>query len=151
MNGTDESIMPTLLVQFAFGAVAFMCTVIVHAVFMVTAVRQFRKRFDDAADRLFYNEAVIVAVIIWFFLSICVQCFLWACLFLFVDALDSFEAALYFTVVTYTTLGYGDIVLSNNWRLLGAFAATNGTIIVGWTTALVFVAIQRIYRVGSRR
>ena len=44
----------------------------------------------------------------------------------------------------------GDVVLGPDWRLLGAFAATNGTIIVGWTTAMIFVAVQRVYGTAGR-
>lgn len=87
----------------------------------------------------------LVAVVLWFFLSVCLQCWLWAALFRWLGALGAIEEALYFATVTFTTLGYGDIVLGPEWRLLGAFAATNGTIIIGWTTAMVFLAVQQVY------
>ena len=48
-------------------------------------------------------------------------------------------------MVTYTTLGYGDVVLIERWRLLSSFEATNGIIMFGWTTAIVIAAVQRIY------
>jgi voltage-gated potassium channel Kch len=57
-----------------------------------------------------------------------------------------FERALYFSIVTYTTLGYGDIVLDENWRLLSSFQAANGIIIFGWTTAVIIVAIRTVSR-----
>ena len=47
---------------------------------------------------------------------------------------------------TYTTLGYGDIVLTGAWRVLSAIQAANGVIIFGWTTALTFYSIQKIYK-----
>jgi hypothetical protein len=49
-------------------------------------------------------------------------------------------------MVTYTTLGYGDVVLSGEWRTLAAIQAGNGVIIFGWTTALIFYFIQKIYK-----
>ena len=82
---------------------------------------------------------------IWFFLAIAAECWLWALLFYTLGAFDEIETALYFSTVTYTTLGYGDVVLGEELRLLAAFAAANGTIIIGWTTAMVFLAVQRIY------
>jgi hypothetical protein len=48
-------------------------------------------------------------------------------------------------MVTYTTLGYGDVVLTGQWRTLATIQAANGVIIFGWTTALIFVFIQRVY------
>jgi hypothetical protein len=45
----------------------------------------------------------------------------------------------------FTTLGYGDVVLTGNWRTLASIQAANGVIVFGWTTALIFVFIQRVY------
>jgi len=69
----------------------------------------------------------------------------WALLFLYVGAIDNFEKALYFSTVTFTTLGCGDVLLDANWRLLAAFEAVNGIIIFGLSTAVVVSAVQRIY------
>ncbi|MBW2386790.1 MAG: two pore domain potassium channel family protein [Deltaproteobacteria bacterium] len=54
------------------------------------------------------------------------------------------ETALYFSIVTFTTLGYGDVTLDADWRLLASIQAANGTIMFGWTTALVMAVIRRI-------
>ena len=48
-------------------------------------------------------------------------------------------------MVTYTTLAYGDVVLTGQWRSLATIQAANGVIIFGWTTALIFVFIPRVY------
>ena len=57
--------------------------------------------------------------------------------------MQDFETALYFSFVTFTTLGYGDITLSEGWRLLSGIEALNGLLLVGWTTALLFAIVQR--------
>jgi hypothetical protein len=59
---------------------------------------------------------------------------------------DTFEAALYFSMVTFTTLGYGDVTLDDSWRLLSSIQAANGVIMFGWTTAQVTAVLQRLYR-----
>ena len=64
--------------------------------------------------------------------------------------LPSFEAALYFSFVTFTTLGYGDITLSEGWRLLSGIQALNGILLVGWTTAYLFAVVQRSWEGMSR-
>ena len=56
--------------------------------------------------------------------------------------LKSFGEAFYFSIVTFTTLGYGDITLSEQWRILSGVEAVNGILLVGWTTALLFAVIQ---------
>jgi hypothetical protein len=69
---------------------------------------------------------------------------LWAYTYLAVGAIEGVEPALYFSMVTFTTLGYGDIALGDDWRLLASFEAANGIIMFGWTTALVVAYVQRL-------
>ncbi len=59
---------------------------------------------------------------------------------------NSFAEALYFSLVTFTTLGYGDITLQSGWKLLAGFEAINGIMLIGWTTANMFSLIQNIYK-----
>jgi polyferredoxin len=58
---------------------------------------------------------------------------------------SSFSEAVYFSMVTFTTLGYGDISLSSNWQLLSGLEAINGIMLIGWSTAMMFALIQTIY------
>jgi hypothetical protein len=67
-----------------------------------------------------------------------------AAVYLAIGAISDLETALYFSTVTFTTLGYGDLTLDASWRLLSALQAANGTIMFGWTTAIVMAAIQRM-------
>ena len=62
--------------------------------------------------------------------------------------LMTFEEAVYFSLVTFTTLGYGDIVLDEKWRILSGMAALNGILLVGWSTALLFTVVQRTWRLS---
>jgi hypothetical protein len=68
----------------------------------------------------------------------------WAGLYLGVGAISDPNEAIYFSLVTFTTLGYGDVTLAEDWRVLGAFESANGVIMFGWTTALVVAVLQRI-------
>jgi voltage-gated potassium channel Kch len=71
---------------------------------------------------------------------------LWATVYRLQGALPSFEDAMYFSTVTFTTVGYGDIVLGREWRQLATFEAMNGLIIFGWVTALIIAVIERLQR-----
>ena len=78
-----------------------------------------------------------------------VEVMLWALTYLWgvpTGQLDSFEEATYFSFVTFTTLGYGDITLDSEWRLLSGIEAFIGILLVGWTTALLFAVLQRSLR-----
>ena len=59
--------------------------------------------------------------------------------------LADFEAATYFSFVTFTTLGYGDITLTEGYRLLSGIQALNGILLVGWSTALMFAVVQKTW------
>ena len=63
-----------------------------------------------------------------------------------INELASFEEAVYFSIVTFTSLGYGDVTLSEGWRLLSGIEALNGIILVGWTTAMIFSVVQHIWQ-----
>ncbi len=139
-----------ILIQLLIGAGMIVVTISVHAGFMWAAFALLRR--PPPPDMLFHGRALrVVLFVLWFFCSIVVQCWTWAVLLLGLGALGTFEEALYFSTVTYTTLGYGDIVLTKDWRLLGSFASTNGAIVIGWTTALVFLIVERVYGVSRFR
>jgi len=59
---------------------------------------------------------------------------------------SGFSETLYFSLVTFTTLGYGDISLSSDWRLLSGLEAINGIMLIGWSTAMMFSLIQNLYK-----
>lgn len=68
---------------------------------------------------------------------------LWAGLFLLFEILPDFETALYFSLTSYTTVGYGDVVLPQNWRLIGPIEAAVGVLMLGWSTGFIVAAVQR--------
>jgi len=77
-----------------------------------------------------------------------VEAGIWAGFFLASGALPDLETAMYFSLTSYTTLGYGDVVLPMSWRLLGPFEGAVGILMFGWSTGIMVAAITRIY--GSR-
>ena len=70
---------------------------------------------------------------------------LWAFAYMALGNMKELESAFYFSMVTFTTLGYGDIVLDPSWRLLASFQAATGIIMFGWTTAILMSVVQYSY------
>ena len=70
---------------------------------------------------------------------------LWAFAYMALGEIKELEAAFYFSMATFTTLGYGDIVLDQSWRLLASFQAATGIIMFGWTTANLMTVVQHSY------
>jgi hypothetical protein len=72
------------------------------------------------------------------------QIALWAVVFLICGEIATFEKAFYFSAENYTALGYGDIVLSERWRLLGRLEAINGLLLFGLSTAVIFAVMSHL-------
>jgi len=122
-----------------------MMTTALHALGMKYGI-QLVKQEDQG--RWFWPASQNLRVTSVVFLMFCIsmlESLLWSVPYLLFGVIDGFEKAFYFSMVTYTTLGYGDVVLPERWRLLGSFEAASGIIMFGWTTAIVMSAIRHIY------
>ena len=78
-----------------------------------------------------------------------VEVVVWALTYRWLPAatvLQTFEESVYFSLVTFTTLGYGDITLQPGPRLLSGIEAMNGILLFGWSTALFFAVFQRSWK-----
>jgi len=73
-----------------------------------------------------------------------IQIALWALAYLLCGEMATFETAFYFSAQNYTALGYGDVVLSPRWRLLGPLEAINGLLLFGLSTAVMFTVLSRL-------
>jgi voltage-gated potassium channel Kch len=72
-----------------------------------------------------------------------IEIWLWAASYVAVGVVKGFENALYFSTVTFSTLGYGDVVPAPQWRLFTSFEAVNGFILIGWSIAYLIAASTR--------
>ena len=136
-----------MLEQVAIGSALVIVTTVVHAV--CTAGALWALTLSHAYRRLStsrWADVVLIStlVLMMFFVSL-FEALIWAFTYLAADAISGLEKALYFSTITYTTLGYGDVVLDESWRILGSIEAANGIIMFGWTTALIFAFIQYVH------
>ena len=92
---------------------------------------------------------VLVLTIVGLFLMHTVEIWSWAALYVWLGEFESFERALYFSTVTFTTLGYGDITLQERWRLLSGVEAVNGIMLFGVSTAFLFAVMRRLFEAAS--
>ena len=132
------------------GIVLIAITVVIHAIGTGVWVRHLGRRYTQEGQwtgersvLVLVNTAVVV------FVLHTVEIVIWALAYLALvptSELASFEEAVYFSFVTFTTLGYGDISLTESYRLLSGVEALNGIILVGWTTAMIFSVVQQIWR-----
>jgi voltage-gated potassium channel len=127
---------------------------VIHAIGTSAWIRHLGKKYEgdgpvsgpSAMLILVYTALIVFALH-------ALEIVIWAAAYLAlvpVSELASFEEAVYFSFVTFTTLGYGDITLSEGWRLLSGIEALNGIILVGWTTAMIFSVVQHIWQVQTQ-
>jgi len=121
-------------------------TVTVHALCTAALIGFLRTiHIDHWAIRTQWTRVGVVSGLVGALLLVSVlEASLWAAVYVGLGAIQDFAEALYFSVVTFTTLGYGDVTLGDRWRLLASIEAAGGSITFGWTTALIVATLQRM-------
>lgn len=87
---------------------------------------------------------VVVATSLAVLAMLTASVWLWAATFHLLNVFASFEESMYFTLVTFTTLGYGDVLMPRDWRILGGMAAANGLLSFGLMTAFMVEALRHV-------
>ena len=93
--------------------------------------------------RRFANTGVIIVSMLYIMFVHTIEVWLWASVLLLVGAIDGLEPAVYFALTTYATIGFGDIVIGPEWRLLSALIGANGLILFGWSVAYMVELVRR--------
>jgi voltage-gated potassium channel len=97
------------------------------------------------SPHVYRRVGLLLRVFVWIVLLHLIQVVLWAFVFLRAGQLPNLETAVYFSLVTYTTIGFGDIVLGPGWRVLAGIEGLTGIVLIGWSTAFVFAIVNRMY------
>ncbi len=135
-----------MLIQLLLGSALICATIIVEVVFIGIA-SVFLTRFGQwlAAGPILIKRMIsLLAVVLWLLAAISISVWIWAVGFVALGQFGDIETALYFSVVSITTLGYGDIVLGKEWRLLSGLIAANGLILFSVATAFFFEFFRQL-------
>ena len=114
------------------------------AIALVVSVMSRVIRSGYSGESFWRNVAIMIVITLVMAAAHLVEIVLWATAFRASSDISTFEKAFYFSAQNYTTLGYGDIVLSDRWRLLGPLEAINGLLLFGLSTAVMFAALSRL-------
>jgi len=133
-----------MLGQILVGGGVNVINIAIHAMVMTIVVRVAQR----AGARTKSHSAVLLTAVM--IPTVCVlmithmlEVFVWALVYSLVDAAPAEANVAYFAFVNYTTLGYGDIVPVERWRLLGPMTAMNGVLLFGWSTAVIFEVLRK--------
>ena len=135
-----------ILLPLLVGAGAVLCTIFIHALTIVATVNfvRYERRRGRAGAGALIDLAILTLVISIAFAAHLIEIALWAALLVLCGEFQEFGTAYYCSAVNYATLGYGDVLLTPSWRLLGPLEATNGALMFGVSAAIVFAVIQRL-------
>lgn len=129
------------------GALLAFC-VVVHGTGVIYALR--RLPAGLRRERRFLHATVLLTTVAaWMIVLHILEITAWALVYALDHALPDFALSVYFSAVTYTTTGYGDVVLAGEWRLVGAVEALTGILMCGWSTGFFFAVVNRMYHLTS--
>ncbi|MFH0300213.1 potassium channel family protein [Bradyrhizobium sp. 31Argb] len=130
--------------QILVGTATSACNITIHALIMVTLVQAARKTSTMFASRPSLRLiAVMIGTVSILMASHASEVIVWSLVYAIIDAAPAGTDLTYFAFVNYTTLGYGDVVPVERWRLVGPLTAMNGVLLFGWSTAVIFEIMRR--------
>lgn len=141
-----------MIANLLLGTIIIAITVIVHT-FGLMAVTHVMSHLTDMM-RMHRRRSHIVAMlaaVVGVFCVLTVEVWIWAACYYALGLVGDFETSLYFSTATFSTVGYGDVVASGEWRLLTALEGLSGLLLIGWSTAYLVAAGIRVgpFRAGE--
>jgi len=142
LNEDEQMLIPLLL-----GSLIIVANMGIQVLAVVILISYFSKRLADGRletgmGKDFRTLCIVLAVL---FAGHIVQFASWALVFIYINEFNDFKTAFYHSTVNFASLGYGDIVMSERWRLLGALEAANGVLMFGLTAGTILSVMNRIF------
>ena len=136
----------TLLTAFVLMALS----VAIHAMGLTAALRWLGGSARPAAG-FWRSTWLLIAVAAWVIFIHLIEITFWGLFYSWKQCMPDLQSALYFSAVTYTTTGYGDLVLPKEWRLVGGVEALTGILMCGWSAGFFFAVVGGMYRTQSTK
>ena len=135
-----------MVIQLALGTVLMLLSILIAGAsfwMMEVWLIRYRNWLTRAPHRPKLIFVLCIAAV-WIMVQMTAGVWLWALAMLGLGVFDAIEPAVYFSLVAFTTLGFGDVLLPVEWRLLGGLAAANGLLNIGLVTALLVEALRQV-------
>jgi ion channel len=135
-----------ILLPLLAGAGATLGTICIHAVAVSATIKFIRReeKFGRTGTGLRVDLSIVALVISLSLAAHLIEIALWGGLFIACGEFHEFGIAYYHSAVNYTTLGYGDVIMTPSWRLLGPLEAADGSLMFGLSTAMAFAVVLRL-------
>ncbi|MGH6760156.1 MAG: potassium channel family protein [Phyllobacterium sp.] len=128
-----------MLLQIVTATGVLLTTIVIHGAAVLLLFRMGRGAINASRELgAFSRLGISCFFVIGFVIAHMVEILMWAAAYRLAGELRNFPEAAYFSAITFATIGYGDITLSEEWRLVSAVEGVNGILLFGWTTAFLF-------------
>lgn len=117
----------------------------IHAMGLTAALTWIKGRSATVDGHFWLATWMLISIASWTILMHFLQIGAWALFYLWKRGMPDLPTALYFSAVTYTTTGYGDLVLPKAWRLVGGVEALTGILMCGLSTGLFFAVFVKVF------
>ena len=128
-------------------SIAAIC-VVIHITTLITLIEWLLVRKSTLDRGLGFRHFTPLLILLFSVMTILhvFEACIWASFYALYRLFPDWETSIYFSIVSYTTIGYGDVVLPHPWRLLGAIEGISGVLLCGVSTALLFAIINVFFR-----
>lgn len=142
-----------ILINLAIGLLTMMLCLVLQVTFTFASIRYALRRSGNtgAHSGLLAGIRALLTAMVIMMLGNFVQIALWGALFYWLGEFSVFHEAVYHSGVNFTSLGYGDVVMSSNRKLLGPLEALNGILMLGMTSAALLAIVQHLTKAQSER
>ncbi|MGY3858699.1 ion channel [Aeromonas intestinalis] len=134
-----------MLTIFLVGIPVILANMLLQSLVSVWCIRFYFKRFGER-EGIVAGVLALFGIITLVMLGNLAQIAIWGALFLWLGEFSTLHDAVYHSGVNFATLGYGDIVMSPQWRLLGPLEAVNGALMIGLSGACMLAVLQHHVR-----
>ncbi|MFL6255975.1 MAG: ion channel [Pyrinomonadaceae bacterium] len=141
-----------MLSELTLAFVVVAVCVVIHTAGLVSAAEWLidrRERFEQRSGMTLFSLYLILVFSVVIVLHL-TETAVWAAVYQWWGLFPDYETSLYFSLGSYTTIGYGDVVLPQRWRLLGAVEGVSGVLLCGLSTAFIFVVLNALIQIRMR-
>ena len=142
-----------MLRNLAIGLPIMLLCLALQAAVSFWSVRYYVRQSDKMSPSRGFLAHVrpLLIVMIVMMLGNFVQIVIWGTLFMLLGEFNALYEAVYHSAVNFTSLGYGDVVMSARWKLLGPLEAANGVLMFGMTSAALMAILQQLIKIQLRQ
>lgn len=136
-----------MLINILYGLPTMSICLMIQVLMVTATLKYYAGHAYIVEEHKFWSSFILISrIMLMLVISNIFQIIIWAVLFKFLGEFNDLYTAVYHSAVNFVTLGYGDIVMSEDHKLLGPFEALNGVLMIGVSTAVLMGIFQDIIR-----